>query len=71
MDAYTRISGLSLDKLKGVLEIAWRALSKAKPVHGVVFAYDEAQNLADQSAREQYHLSFLLDCFQPLQSFHG
>lgn len=65
--AYTRISGLSLDKLKGVLEIAWRALSKAKPVRGVVFAYDEAQNLADQSAREQYPLSLLLDCFQSLQ----
>lgn len=67
VDAYTRISGLSLDKLKGVLEIAWRALSKAKPVRGVIFAYDEAQNLADQSAREQYPLSLLLDCFQSLQ----
>ena len=67
MDLYHRIPGLPLDKLKAVLELAWRALSKVQPIRGIIFAYDEAQNLADQSAKEQYPLSLLLDCFQSLQ----
>ena len=67
IDAYDRIPGLSLDKLKGVLETAWSGLSKSGHVRGVIFAYDEAQNLTDQSAKEQYPLSLLLDCFQSLQ----
>lgn len=66
-DAYARIPGLSLDKLKGVLEMAWSALARSSRVRGVIFAYDEAQNLADQAAKEQYPLSLLLDAFQSLQ----
>ena len=66
-EAYSRIPGLPLDKLKGVLEMAWTAVSTAYRARGIVFAYDEAQNLADQSAKEQYPLSLLLDCFQSLQ----
>ena len=67
VDAYNRIPGLSLDKVKGVLETAWSGLSKSRDVRGIIFAYDEAQNLTDQSAKEQYPLSLLLDCFQSLQ----
>ena len=67
IDTYHRIPGLALDKLKGVLEIAWHALSNAGRFNGIVFAYDEAQNLADQPAKEQFPLSLLLDCFQSLQ----
>ena len=67
MEAYARIPGLPLDKLKGVLEMAWTAVSASYRTRGIVFAYDEAQNLADQSAKEQYPLSLLLDCFQSLQ----
>ena len=67
IDTFNRIPGLTLDKLKGVLELAWQALSSAMQIRGVVFAYDEAQNLADQSEKEQYPLSLLLDCFQSLQ----
>ena len=67
IEIYEHIPGLSLDKIKGVLEIAWRALSKEKHVRGIIFAYDEAQNLADQSAKDQFPLSLLLDCFQSLQ----
>ena len=67
IDAYNRIPGLSLDKVKGVLESAWGGLSKSGHIRGIVFAYDEAQNLTDQSAKEQYPLSLLLDCFQSLQ----
>ena len=32
-----------------------------------MFAYDEAQNLADQSYRDEYPLSLLLDVFQSIQ----
>ena len=67
IEIYKHIPGLSLDKIKGVLEIAWRALSKEQHVRGIIFAYDEAQNLADQSAKDQFPLSLLLDCFQSLQ----
>ena len=67
IDLYHRIPGLALDKIKGVLEVAWSALSRAAQVKGIIFAYDEAQNLSDQSAKEQYPLSLLLDCFQSLQ----
>ncbi len=34
---------------------------------GLIFAYDEAQNLADSPARDQYPLSLLLDVFQSIQ----
>lgn len=67
VDSYSHIPGLSLDKLKGVLEMVWGALSKVESVRGIIFAYDEAQNLTDQSAKEQYPLSLLLDSFQSLQ----
>ena len=64
---YGRTPGLALDKLKAVLELAWGALSKSRDIPGIVFAYDEAENLSDRSAREQYPLSLLLDTFQSLQ----
>ena len=67
MDLYDRIPGLAIDKIKGVLEVAWSSLAEVSQVRGVIFAYDEAQNLSDQSAKEQYPLSLLLDCFQSLQ----
>ena len=67
MDLYDSIPGLAIDKIKGVLEVAWEALSQMPHVRGIIFAYDEAQNLSDQSAKEQYPLSLLLDCFQSLQ----
>lgn len=58
--------GLIADKLKQVLETAWRFL-KATGKNGVIFAYDEAQNLADHAADKQYPLSLLLDTFQSIQ----
>ena len=68
IDHYQRTPGLSLDKIKAVLELAWSTLSRERRgVRGIVFAYDEAQNLSDQSAREQFPLSMLLDTFQSLQ----
>ena len=63
---FNNTPGLVADKLKNVLEIVWRALS-AHGARGLIFAYDEAQNLADQAQKEQYPLSLLLDVFQSLQ----
>ena len=64
---YTGTPGLSVDKLKEVVSTAWRALSTHSRVRGIVFAYDEAQNLDDRSDTDEYPLSLLLDTFQSLQ----
>ena len=58
--------GLVEDKLKRILEIAWTYLSKRRKA-GMIFAYDEAQNLSDHAEKEQYPLSLLLDVFQSIQ----
>ena len=34
---------------------------------GIIFAYDEAQNLSDHAEKEEYPLSLLLDVFQSIQ----
>ena len=65
---YSQAPGLVLDKIKTVLETAWAAVSSADPgVRGIIFAYDEAQNLADHPQKEQFPLALLLDAFQSLQ----
>lgn len=64
---YAGTPGLSVDKLKEVIATAWRALSANTRVHGIVFAYDEAQNLDDRSGTDEFPLSLLLDAFQSLQ----
>ena len=58
--------GLVSDKLKAVLEFVWRAMSSSGDARAV-FAYDEAQNLSDNAARDEYPLSMLLDVFYSLQ----
>src|SRR5262249_25660659 len=63
---YDRTPGMASDKLKAVLELAWHYL-KTLNVRGVIFAYDEAQNLSDNAEKEEYPLSLLLDVFQSLQ----
>jgi hypothetical protein len=63
---YESIPGLVLDKLKGILELVWPYIEGMNR-HGIIFAYDEAQNLADQATKDQYPLSVLLDLFQSLQ----
>jgi hypothetical protein len=63
---YESIPGLISDKLKGTLEIVWTCL-KDTGSRGIIFAYDEAQNLADHNAKDQFPLSLLLDLFQSLQ----
>lgn len=63
---YQKTPGLVLDKLKYVLEFVWACL-QPQNVQGLIFAYDEAQNLSDQAAKEQYPLGILLDTFQSIQ----
>lgn len=58
--------GLASDKLKAVLEFVWSIL-QIHGKRGVIFAYDEAQNLADHAAQNQFPLSLLLDVFQSIQ----
>ncbi|NDE90752.1 MAG: ATP-binding protein [Alphaproteobacteria bacterium] len=63
---FDNIPGLIADKLKATLELVWAALPK-EDLSGIVFAYDEAQNLADYGLRHEYPLSLLLEVFQSLQ----
>lgn len=63
---YEQQPGLVADKLKAVLEFVW-SLVKGTSHRGIVFAYDEAQNLSDNAQKEQFPLSVLLDVFQSIQ----
>lgn len=65
IDIYNNAPGLESDKLKHVLEIVWTAIRGR--ANGIVFAYDEAQNLKDKAADKQYPLSVLLEVMQHLQ----
>lgn len=65
---YRDTPGLPVDKFKQVLGTTWQAVRAARPeVRGIVFAYDEAQNLADRPDRDRFPLSLLIDAFQSLQ----
>ncbi|MCB2230029.1 ATP-binding protein [bacterium] len=63
---YDATPGLTADKLKTILKYVWTLVQRTDR-RGIIFAYDEAQNLADHSAKEQYPLSLLLDVFQSIQ----
>ena len=56
----------SSDKLKAVLEHN-AMLLKGTAIKGIVFAYDEAQNLSDHRDTNQYPLSLVVDVFASLQ----
>ena len=58
--------GLNSDKLRAVLEVVWAAI-EASDARGIVFAYDEAQNLTNHGENDQYPVSLLLDVFQSVQ----
>lgn len=66
LSIYQNTPGLVSDKLKTVLEFSWPIL-KMRGNRGIIFAYDEAQNLSDHAAKDQYPLSLLLDIFQSIQ----
>jgi hypothetical protein len=65
---YDTTPGLVSDKLKAILHWVWHGLRQGdSPPKGVIFAYDEAQTLSDQAAKEEFPLSLLLDVFQSVQ----
>src|SRR6185312_5788674 len=66
MTRYRDTPGLVADKLKAILHIAWSCVSTSN-MRGIIFAYDEAQTLADHAEKEQYPFSLLLDVFQSIQ----
>ncbi|HKG39124.1 MAG TPA: AAA family ATPase [Conexibacter sp.] len=66
MEIYATTPGLVADKLKRVLETVAEACGRDQ-IRGIVFAYDEAQNLADSPTHGEYPLSLLLDVFQSIQ----
>jgi hypothetical protein len=63
---YDETPGLVADKLKRVLEDVSTILTQVGK-RGIIFAYDEAQNLSDSDNKDQYPLSILLDVFQSIQ----
>jgi len=65
-ERFQETPGLIADKLKTVLELCWTVV-KNSGYRGIIFAYDESQNLADHAAKEQYPLSMLLEVFQSIQ----
>lgn len=62
---YQNTAGLIADKLKAVMLLVWSVIKDSKK--GIIFAYDEAQNLSDHKQNHQFPLSLLLDVFQSLQ----
>jgi hypothetical protein len=66
---YEQTPGLVLDKLLAVFAQVSLLISTA-PIRGIVFAYDEAQNLADHFVAREFPLSLLLDLFASLQRKH-
>lgn len=64
---YNNQPGLVSDKLKATLEFVWDNIKRAPNVKGIVFAYDEAQNMGDRAKDKEYPLSVLLEVFQSLQ----
>ncbi len=69
MALFEQEPGLTSDKIKQILLVAWELMQKNLPdKKGIIFAWDEAQNLADRSANNEYPLGVLLDVFSSLQS---
>jgi AAA+ ATPase superfamily predicted ATPase len=65
-EIFVSTPGLVADKIKRVLEFVWEQIAKDQR-RGVIFAYDEAQNLSDHAQDNQFPLSMLLDVFQSIQ----
>jgi hypothetical protein len=63
---FERTPGNTDDKLKAVLSTVRKAMEKSE-LRGIVFAYDEAQNLADHAQTKEFPLSLLLDVFAYFQ----
>ena len=65
---YEQAAGLVADRLRSTLAFVWlTARTSPNPPRGIVFAYDEAQNMADHARKDEYPLSVVLDVFQSIQ----
>lgn len=62
---YTQTPGLVADKIKRVFEVVHKIIPAT--FRGIVFAYDEAQNLSDHADKDEFPMSLLLDVFQSIQ----
>jgi hypothetical protein len=69
-NVFDQTPGLPSDKLKAVLRFVGTLIART-PYKGIVFAYDEAQNLGDRAQQDEYPLSVLLDVFQSIQKSPG
>lgn len=67
---YDASPGLPGDKLKAVLRHVGKMLALTD-FKGIIFAYDEAQNLGDRADSNEFPLSVLLDVFQSVQKSPG
>jgi hypothetical protein len=68
MTKFHSAPGLISDKLKAVLELVWDSIRAQVPhAKGIIFAYDEAQNMSDHAAKNEFPLSMMLDVFQSIQ----
>ncbi len=66
INIYHGTPGLVVDKLKHIFSIvAPYIMGSGKK--GIIFAYDEAQNLSDHAQKDQFPLSLLLELFQSIQ----
>jgi hypothetical protein len=65
-NVYEQTPGLVIDKLQAVFASVHGMIADV-PIEGIVFAYDEAQNLSDHAAAKEYPLSLLLDLFSSIQ----
>ena len=65
MERCNAAPGLMSDKLRAILELLHQSMPQE--YKGIVFAYDEAQNLSDHADDNEYPLSLLLEVFQSVQ----
>ncbi len=63
---YNGTPGGAADKLKALLLYVSKLIDPT-PIKGIVFAYDEAQNLSDHADKDEFPLSLVLDVFAYLQ----
>lgn len=68
---YEATQGLTQDKIKAVMQKTREMVAASDKHKGIIFAYDEAQNLSDHAKQHEYPLSTMLDVFASLQRDHS
>ena len=65
-NVYEETPGFPTDKLKAVLTLTAKLIENTQ-IRGIVFAYDEAQNLSNHAEKDEFPLAVLLDVFSYMQ----